>query len=201
VAVALCLLLPSFTYAHDGKTHEGAPEAKVAPDLMAASRQTKDQAYFSDLPVVNQEGDELHFFTDLLRDQVVLVNFLYTNCKDTCPVMTSKLVHVKKLLGDQMDSAVHFISISTDPERDTPAALKAFADANRVKSENWTFLTGEKKNIDHIIGRFGQYNEQVEAHSTLMLVGNLKTRHWSKIPPMASPQMIATKLETLIEET
>lgn len=201
IGFVLLILSPQGVYPHDGENHVNKSQAKVAPELLVRSSQQKDREYFSDLEVLNQEGENLLFYSDMLQDRIVLINFVYTNCRDTCPIMTSKLVRVKQLLGEPTERAVHFISISTDPERDTPAALKEFAEKNKATSKNWTFLTGEKKNIDHIIGRFGQYNEDFGAHSTLMLIGNLKTRHWSKIPPMSTPQMIAGKLESLVEES
>ena len=91
------------------------------------------------------------------------------------------------------------MSISTDPERDNPEALLNFAKKNNVEDMPWVFLTGEKPNVDHIITKLGQYNEQVEAHSTLILAGNVNKRHWVKIAPMMPPQQIVAKLKTLLE--
>jgi cytochrome oxidase Cu insertion factor (SCO1/SenC/PrrC family) len=153
--------------------------------------------FFTDLPLLTQDGDTVRFYTDVLKDRVVLINFIYTNCTDACPLQTYKLKQVKDAMGDRFGRDVFFISISVDPENDPPEALKKFAQNQKVDVPGWVFLTGDKANIDHIVAKLGQYNAEPQSHSTLLLAGNVKNRHWSKIPPMSPVLKISLKLEEL----
>ncbi|MDH3279865.1 MAG: SCO family protein [Gammaproteobacteria bacterium] len=176
-----------------------AQPASEQQDRVADEQKARD--YFTDLPLITQDGEQVRFYTDVLKDRVVLINFVYTNCKDTCPLMTQMLLMVRDRLGELFDNPVHFVSISTDPERDTPQALTEFAKQQKADDPGWVFLTGEKNNIDFILKRLGQYTPQFEAHSTLMLAGNVRTRHWMKIPPMTPVPAIVVRLQTLASES
>jgi cytochrome oxidase Cu insertion factor (SCO1/SenC/PrrC family) len=143
----------------------------------------------------------VRFYTDVLKDRVVLINFVYTNCEDSCPLVTQQLTQVRDRLGEMFDHPIRFVSISTDPTRDTPQALAKFAQQQKADEPGWMFLTGEKENIDFIIKRLGQFSPQAEAHSTLMIAGNVRTRHWIKIMPMTPVPGIVVKLQTLASES
>ena len=138
----------------------------------------------------------MRFFSDVLKDQVVVINFIFTNCGGACPMMTEKLRMARDLMEEDLAARIRYVSISIDPLRDTPAALKEFARTHRADG-NWVFLTGKQEHIDQIVQRLGQYNEEVEAHSTMMLAGNVNKRHWSKIEPMVPPAGIAERLRSL----
>jgi cytochrome oxidase Cu insertion factor (SCO1/SenC/PrrC family) len=115
--------------------------------------------------------------------------------------VTHKLNQVRSLMAEVVRDEVWFVSISVDPERDTPEAMKAFAKKQRVDESRWLFLTGPKQNLDFIVKRLGQYTQEVEAHSTLMLAGNDKTRHWTRVMPMVPPAGVAEQLRALAEES
>lgn len=180
-----------------------SPAAGSAQDGAAVSAASGEEAarqYFTDLELINQHGEPVRFFTDVLKDQVVLINFVFTHCEDACPMITEKLRTARDLLGEEIDPRVRFVSISIDPERDTPASLLKFATRYKVAGDNWVFLTGDKANIEHIVKKLGQFTPEVEAHSTLVLAGNVNKRHWVKIPPMVPPVGIAEKLRLLSED-
>lgn len=178
-----------------------APAQQKPAASQAPSEEDRARAYFTDLPLLTQDGKQVRFYTDVLKDRVVLINFVYTNCKDSCPLITQMLNKVRDSLGERFDNPVRFVSISTDPERDTPRALSEFAKQQKADDPGWFFLTGEKKNVDFVIKRLGQYSPNVESHSTLMLAGNVRTRHWIKIMPMTPPLAIVAKLEALASES
>lgn len=180
-----------------------ASDAAAAVQTSAATLTSTEEGarqYFTDLELVTQNGEEVRFFTDVLKDKVVLINFVFTHCQDACPLITQKLLSTRDLLGEEVSARVHFISISIDPERDTPAALQSFMTKFKVPADNWVFLTGEKQNVEHIVKKLGQYNDNVEEHSTLILAGNVNKRHWVKIPPTMPPVGIAEKLRLLTED-
>ena len=100
--------------------------------------------YFPNVPLITDEGKTVHFFDDLIEDKVVVINFIYTSCPDTCPLETAQLVRVQKLMEDRVGKDVFFYSISIDPTTDTPEVLKEYKKRFGAK---WTFLTGEKADI------------------------------------------------------
>lgn len=166
--------------------------AEMDPEAEAAARE-----YFSDTLLIDQYGEEVRFFTDVLKDQVVVINFVFTNCGGACPMITEKLKMARKTLGEEAGNSIRFVSISIDPVRDTPAAMRKFQETHNATG-NWVFLTGEQENIDAVVKRLGQYSPEVEEHSTLVLAGNVNERHWMKILPNVPPPVIAEKLRTLV---
>jgi len=165
-----------------------------------ATAEEKARNFFTDLEVIDQNGKHLRFYSDVLKGRVVLINFIFTNCGDACPLITHKLVQVRALLDDSVKDDIWFVSISVDPDRDTPEAMKAFAEKHGADESHWVFLTGSKENLDAITKKLGQYSDEVEAHSTLMLAGNTRTRHWTKVMPVAPPPGIAAQLSALAGE-
>ena len=173
--------------------------AQAGPTNDAAAEE-KARKFFTDLEVVDQNGRKLRFYSDVLKGRVVLINFIFTNCPDACPMVTHKLMQVRNMMVPAIKDDVWFISISVDPERDTPQAMKEFATKQGVDESRWLFLTGDKKNLEFIVKRLGQYTQEVEAHSTLMLAGNDRTRHWTRVMPMVPPEGVAQQLRALAEE-
>ena len=93
----------------------------------------------------------VHLYDDLLKGKTVVVSLFYSECQDSCPLETARLVQVQHMLGDHVGKDVFFYSISIDPEHDTPAVLKAYAEKFHV-GPGWLFLTGKKADID-LVGR------------------------------------------------
>jgi len=178
----------------------GAATAVQASAAMLTSDEEGARQYFTDLELVTQNGQAVRFFTDVLKDRVVLINFIFTHCQDACPLLSQKLLKTRGLLDEAVSGRVYFISISIDPERDTPEALTEFSTKFKLTDDNWVFLTGEKQNVEHIVKKLGQYDENVEEHSTLILAGNVNKRHWVKIPPTMPAVGIAEKLRLLTED-
>jgi len=147
----------------------------------ADNRSTWGANYFPDVPLVTQDGKTVHFYTDLLKGKMVVINFIYTKCTDSCPMETAKLAQVQRLLGDRMGRDVFFYSISIDPQRDTPAELQTYADKFHVKP-GWLFLTGDKVDVELVRKKLGQAarpgENSLRAHSTSITIGNEETGQW-----------------------
>ena len=101
-----------------------------------------------------QDNKTVRFYEDLVKGKIVIINFMYTQCKTTCEAGTMNLLQVQKALGDHIGRNVFIYSISIDPEHDTPAVLKAYAEAHGVKP-GWTFLTGNIKDITALRDKLG----------------------------------------------
>lgn len=167
---------------------------------VAVDEEQRARSYFTNLELVNQDGETVRFFDDVMKDKVVVINFIFTNCKGACPLMTHKLTLVRDKLEEYVGGPLQFVSLSLDPQRDTPAAMKEFAKTHNADHDGWVFLTGDADNLDTIIKKLGQYTDDMEAHSTMMLAGNVNNAHWIKILPQEQPPAIAEKLRRLMED-
>jgi protein SCO1 len=92
-----------------------------------------------------------------LRGKAVVLTFIYTTCADTCPLLTAKMAALQGRLGMDFAQRVFFVSITVDPERDTPTVLKGYGAAHGAKFEGWAFLTGTPAEIREVAKRYGIY--------------------------------------------
>ena len=165
-----------------------------------AASEEKARNYFTNLELINQNGEKVLFYDDVLKDKVVVINFIFTNCQGACPLMTRNLTMVRDMLGESAGRKIHFVTLSLDPERDTPQAMKEFAETHNANQDGWQFLTGVPDNVNFIVNRLGSFTEDLEAHSTTLLAANVRNAHWTKIPPTVPPQGVVQRLTALIEE-
>lgn len=200
--VVLCFglaLLPQAALSQDAGVMASKTVA-VGPTNDAAAEE-KARKFFTDLEVIDQNGKKLRFYSDVIKDRVVLISFIFTNCEFACPMQAQKLKQARAAMVPAITDDVWYVSLSVDPDRDTPEAMKKFAQRQGVDESRWIFLTGDKQNLDTIIRKLGQYTPDIEAHTTLMLAGNDRTRHWTRVMPMLTPPDIAQKMRELVEET
>ena len=167
------------------------------PQVDSAKRQAREQRardYFGDDVLIDQDGRRLRFFSDLLRERTVLINVIFTHCEDACPLMTKRLRSVRQQLGPAFGDTVYFLSLSVDPERDTPDALKAFAERHKADEPGWRFLVADQTTMTRVLKRLGQWTDDPQDHTTLLIAGNASKAHWTKLRPDASPLQIADQL-------
>ncbi|MCW2271405.1 hypothetical protein D3C77_01190 [compost metagenome] len=199
LALGACLwILSSVAFAHEG--HKTEPDSAQAADPrpVTPTAGTHDaQAYFTDSLVKDQNGRTLRFYSDVLKDKVVMLNVIFTHCNDACPLITRKLREVREAMGEEQASKVTFISLSSDPTNDTPQVLKEFAQKQGVDGPNWLFLTGDKAQMDLVLARLGHLIPSPEQHSTQLIAGDVANKRWSKIRPDAPAQAIAQRLQLL----
>ena len=91
-----------------------------------------------------------------LRGKVVVVTFIYATCADTCPLLTAKLVGIQRRLGAD-GTRVRFVAITVDPVKDTPEALRRYAEEHGGKAPGWLFLTGTEEEIGEVARRYAIY--------------------------------------------
>lgn len=99
--------------------------------------------------------DERRLSLGDLRGKVVVLTFIYTTCADTCPLLTAKMASLQPRLGADFARRVFFVSVTVDPERDTPARLKGYGAAHGAKFDGWAFLTGTPAEIREMAKRYG----------------------------------------------
>lgn len=171
---------------------------RPAAPRTAAEREAKGREYFTDTVLEASDGRKLRFYSDVLREQVVLVNFVYTTCADACPLITSNLAKAKAELGEAFGRDVRFVSVSIDPERDTPAALAGFAAKFGADHPQWLFLTGRKADIEVVTRRLGAFSPDPKEHFTGMYIGNLRTDRWRKVRPDTPPAVIVATIRDML---
>lgn len=106
-----------------------------------------------DLTLTTHDGAVLSL-TDL-RGKVLAITFIYTNCGDTCPLVTLKLQQVRDRLGSDFASRVAFLSITVDPEHDTPDVLRLYAEARGLNAPGWIWLTGSPLETRQVARAYG----------------------------------------------
>jgi len=115
---------------------------------------------------------------------------------DACPLIIRKLKEVREVLGDNADG-ITFISLTSDPLRDTPAVLKACTLKQGVNEPHWFFLPGDKVQMDLVLGRIDQIVPPPEQHSTPLIVADVANKRWSEIRPDVPAAAIAQCLQLL----
>jgi len=138
----------------------------------------------------------MHFYDDVSKGKVVSINFMFTSCGDSCPLETAKLRKVQKLLGEHVGENVHMYSITVDPDRDTPAALKAYMQKFSV-GPGWQFLTGKKEDIDAIrkkLGMSAKEEDELSEHNINFNLGNEPREQGLKRTPFDFPETIVSVL-------
>ena len=136
--------------------------ASVGPArLIDAPHRTTDQQRLPEIApapaftLTSQDGT--HISLADLRGKVVAIAFIYTLCGDTCPVLTPMMSLVQDRLGRDFGRRVAFVSITVDPERDTPDMLKLYAQMYGADLAGWSFLTGDPAAIKDLARRYGVF--------------------------------------------
>lgn len=111
-----------------------------------------------DFTLTSQDGGRLAL--SQLRGKVVAVTFIYASCADTCPLLTGKLAGLQNRLGPDFGPRVFFVSITVDPEQDTPEVLKRYAAGYRARLDGWAFLTGTPLEIRDVARRYAIFRRK-----------------------------------------
>ncbi|MBU2491902.1 MAG: SCO family protein [Bacteroidetes bacterium] len=102
------------------------------------------------------QDNQSQIFPDLIKGKIGVVGYIFTNCPDICPLTTNNMRLIQEeLKKENINDDVEFVSISFDPEVDSPEVLKNFAEIRDLDLNNWAFLTGEKSIIDSLIKEAG----------------------------------------------
>ncbi|HET8772989.1 MAG TPA: ABC transporter substrate-binding protein [Thermoanaerobaculia bacterium] len=172
-----------------------ATAAAPPPDLRQAGLN-----YFSDVELVDQNGAKVRFYSDLLAGKVVVINSFFATCSGSCPVMSGTFRKIQTALGDRVGRDVHLVSITVDPETDTPAQLRKFAKAASA-GPGWHLVTGSKENVSQALRKLGLLTETKETHTAVVLIGNEPKGVWKKAFGLADSDEIVRLVQEVAEET
>lgn len=191
IAAAALLAGAEPARAHGGAAHE--VEKADSPPVAAANRWGAN--YFPNVPLITQDGKTVRFYDDLIKGKSVAINFIYTDCNEVCPLETANLVQVHKLLGERVGRDIFFYSISIDPERDTPAVLKAYA---AKFGATWLFLTGKPEDIRLIGKKLGMLRERDRAtnshHAAQLMLGDQPNGQWQRNSAVDNPGFLTARM-------
>lgn len=137
------------------------------------------RGYLPNTSVVTQDNKSLLFYDDVLKGKIVILSFIYTTCRDICPVVTARLSQLEEKLGDIVGRDVFFVSVSIDPVNDTPEKLKEYANAFSA-GPSWLFLTGKPADMEVIRYKLGERRENISQHRNEILLYNDATGDWER---------------------
>jgi protein SCO1/2 len=155
------------------------------------------------ITLTTHEGRKVKFYDDLIKDKIVILNFMYAKCEGICPGTTANLVKLQRVLGDRVGKDIFMYSITLDPERDTPAVLNRYAKAYRTKP-GWLFLTGNPKDVELLRRSLGFIDldplrdANKSNHIGMLRYGNEARQLWAGCPGTMQPSKIA-KLIGLVD--
>ena len=176
----------------------------AGPEAAGAMPRAPKASYFTNQPLLDQNGARVRFYDDMISGHIVLINVMFTGCSAVCSPVTANLHQAQRALGDTLGERVRFISVTVDPLNDTPAVLKDFARRHSIEPQleagalpRWSFLTGKRENVDWVLYKLGAYTEAADEHSTVLLIGNDLTGEWVKLIAMTEPAEIVRAVRRL----
>ena len=151
-----------------------------------------------DVELLDQDGRKIHFYSDLVKGRVVVINFIFTTCTTICPPLGATFARVQKELGERAGRDVSFISISVDPTTDTPERLKAWG-AKFKAGPAWTFVTGQQPLMNDLLRSLGAASASPQDHSPTVLIGNDRHGQWTRTYGLAPPSQLVKIIDDAIE--
>lgn len=191
----LCFVLAmgtAFSVAQQAHTHRA--QAGAAPAAESAVHSGPSKISIPDVLVLDQNNRRVHFYSDLIKGKAVAINFIFTTCTTICPPMTANFAKVQKTMLAHGEKDFHLISVSVDPENDTPAKLKAYAEMFHAQP-GWTFVTGTRAELEPVWKAFSVFSGGAkEDHPATVVIGNDAQHTWTYASGLTS----ATKLVNAI---
>jgi protein SCO1/2 len=148
--------------------------------------------YIPNVIVQTHHNETARFYDDLIRPRIVLINCMSIRDEANCSHIET-MAQVQRLLGKELGRSVFIYSITTDPERDTPLALRGFAE-KYCASNGWLFLTGETADIKLLRARLFSHDGGQDCSMHLIRYGNEAVGVWGGVSARASAESIAQRL-------
>jgi len=174
-------------------------QAASQPASTGTAEQSPAHKYFTDVLLLNQDGEKMRFYSDLLQGKVVIINSFFATCQGSCLPLNRNLEKVQQALGARLGKDVYIISISVDPTVDTPANLKEYAKKLHARP-GWYFLTGSKENVEFALKKLGQFVPDKEDHLRIFTVGNERTGLWKKAFGLAQSEELVKVVDSVLND-
>jgi protein SCO1/2 len=186
VAAAGIALSPVVVLAHDADAH-AHHHASNNPTVLS----TADYV-IPDVKLVRDDGAAVQLRRELDDGRPIVLNFIYTTCTSVCPLTSQTFAQLQDKLGAERGS-VHLVSISIDPEQDTPRTLRAYAEKFDAGSE-WRFYTGTMAASVAAQRAFNVYRGDKMSHAPVTLVRGAPGKPWVRIEGFATPDELLAEL-------
>lgn len=205
-ALALLLCAPSTPHAtaqhqHHEQHDAGEAATRAAPQPREPTKGRPGvveigsvRIEIPDVEVTDQDGRKLRFYSDLIKDKVVVITFFFTSCTLVCPPQGRALAKLKSSLAERFGSEVFFISVSKDPETDTPERLKAWSEQFGA-GPGWTLVTGGKGVMTRLVWDFTGEGLGQQMHSPVLLIGNDRTGVWTEAEGLSAPEEVVREID------
>ena len=169
------------------------------PDRAAQIR----EQHLPNVELTTHEGKVVRFYDDLVKGRIVAINFMFATCREACLAATEHLVAAQRALRENMRQDVRFLSISLEPESDTPERLRGYALAHGA-GRGFYFLTGRRADVELLRHKLGAYDLDpvVDAdrtqHAGIVILGNEPRARWKAISALSNPVRIRQAIERTI---
>ena len=174
----------------------------VVLDTVAASRmeykRTEERLVIPDVTLINQDGKRVKFAELVNSGKLVVVDFIYGTCTTICPVLSAGYTSYQRKLGADAQN-VQLISISIDPENDSPAVMRKYL-KNYRSQPGWDFLTGTREDIDRVMRAFNAYVPNKMSHYPIMFLRGPGNEQWVRIYGLIGTSDFIKESEKLVRK-
>lgn len=167
------------------------PVRSQAPAPAAAGVKVDVQGFgtvtIPDIMVQDQEGRKGRFYSDLIKDKVVVISFFYTSCNYVCTLQGRTFSKLQSLLGERLGKSVFLILVTTDPANDDSAQLKEWGKRYDVQT-GWTLVTGKTSEVNKLLVPFTAKPASGGMHLPTTFIGNARTGVWTGATGTFAPE-------------
>ena len=170
--------------------------------LHAQSTAAPSHAFTLSIPdtvVLDQDKRKLHFYSDLIKGKTVAINFIFTTCTTICPPLTANFARLQRIMSERGEKDFQLISVSVDPETDTPDKLKRYAEMFGAKP-GWTFVTGTRAELEPIWRAFKVYTSNKLDHTAMVVIGNDTQDRWIYAAGLSSAKELGRAIDSVLSQ-
>lgn len=184
---------PTFSMAKE-LSQSNQEKQNPAPDYI---RSIINNYIIPDIEVINKDDKKLSLIRELDDGRPIVMNFIFASCSAICPMLSHVFMQVQNKLGKESKN-IHLVSVSIDPENDTPLILEAYAKKFKAGSE-WDFYTGKLETSIAIQKAFNVYRGDKMNHSSVILIRVKPGKPWLRLEGFASPEAVIHEYKTMLE--
>lgn len=161
-------------------------------------KKTLEEYTIPEVMLLDQYGRNTNIKDYLDADKPILIDFIFATCSTICPVLSASFAHFQKGLGENRDS-VRFVSITIDPDHDTPEMLKDYL-ARYGAQEGWDVFTGRKEHVDLVLKALGAYVGNKMEHFPLIIMKAPGDNTWVRLNGLLSASDLKKEFETMVKQ-
>jgi protein SCO1/2 len=149
-----------------------------------------------DVTLRDQSGRPVSMSELQEASEPLAVNFIFTTCTTICPVMTATFAQMRRDLGAEADH-IRLVSITIDPEHDTPAVLAGYAERFAAPT-GWSFLTGSSEDVERVLRAFDAWSGSKSSHRPITLLRRPGEKEWVRLDGLGSGAALADQARTVL---